>query len=131
MASNYKADIFDESNLKNAISCALLMSYIDGEVHDREWAIIQKFVDTHWKKEYQNFKQFKIEVEEQIAPYLIDSISFQGVLRELIDNLTKEMSSSQKTILLTLVSDIMIADGVMAVEETRLLDMFNEKLRID
>lgn len=106
------------------------MSYIDGEVHPREWALIQRFVDTHWKKEYQDFRQFKVEVKNQIAPYIIDSIAFQGVLRELIDNLTKEMSFAQKSILLNLVSDIMIADGVMATEETELFEMFTEKLRV-
>lgn len=131
MTTDPTSAIFDETNLRNAISCALLMSYIDGEVHDKEWAVIQRFVDTHWKKHYQDFKQFKIEVEEQISPYLIDSIAYHGVLKELIDNLTKEMSPGQKSILLSLVKDVMIADGIMAAEETRLFDMFTEKLGIE
>lgn len=121
---------FDEENLKCAITCALLMSSIDGVVHDKEWAIIQRFVNAHWKEEYQDFKQYRAEVEQQLAPYLIDSIAFQGLLSEWVDNLTKDMTKAQKTILLDLVEDIMVADGILTMEETRLFDTFTEKLRI-
>lgn len=130
MPSYLTADIFDELNAKNAIACALLMSHIDGEVHEKEWAVIQKFVNAHWKPDYQDFKQAKVDVEQEIKPYLIDSLGFQGVLGELVDNLTKKMSSGQKTILLKLVNDVMVADGVMKAEEVRLFETFKEKIQV-
>ncbi len=131
MPAESKVVVFDESNLKNAFTCALLMSYIDGEVHEKEWAFIQRFINDHWKEGYRDFKQVKSEVEENIAPYLIESIAFQGMISDFVDNLTKKMTASQKTILLKLVSDIMMADGIMTSEEKALFETFKFKLCIE
>lgn len=122
--------IFDEDGLRNAITCAVLMSYIDGELHEKEWEIILRFVDAHWKKSSQEFKQFIDDVKEQIAPYLIQSVAYYGILDELVDNLIKEMTNSQKVVLLNLIEDIMIADGVLTSEESKLFETFSEKMRI-
>jgi uncharacterized tellurite resistance protein B-like protein len=130
MATEPTSIEFDEQNLKSAITCALLMSSIDGYVHEKEWALIHRFVKAHWKESYQDFKKFAAEVEQQIAPYLIESIAFKGVLSELVDNLTKDMNKAQKIVLLKLVEDVMVADGLLKSEESELFETFEEKLRI-
>ena len=131
MVTDSSLIIFDEENLINAITCALLMSYIDGEVHEKEWTIIQRFVDTHWKENYRDFKKVLPDIEAQIKPYLIQSVAFQGILSELIDNLTKDMTPAQKNYLLNMVGNVMAADGFMAPEEAKLFEMFEEKLRFN
>ncbi len=130
MTTNVQVNTFDEEALKNAITCALLMSSIDGEVHDKEWDIIQTFIDRHWKKEYQDFPKFKKVVEQELDAVLKDKESFQSSLNSLIEKLTLHLSSDQKNVLLNLVGDIMIADGIMTLEESKLFATFMEKLGI-
>lgn len=123
--------VFDELNLKNVFTCALLMSHIDGVVHEKELAIILRFMNDHWKPDYQDLKQARADIEEQIAPYLIESVAFKGMMNEFVDNLTKRMSDAQKITLLNLVEDIMMADGIMTSEEETLFETFKRKLRIE
>ena len=59
MTIQYPANQFDEKTLKNVISCAVLMSSIDGQIHEKEWEIIQSFADQHWKVDYQSFAEFQ------------------------------------------------------------------------
>ncbi|MCG8337853.1 MAG: TerB family tellurite resistance protein [Proteobacteria bacterium] len=123
--------MFDELNLKKAFTCALLMSHIDGQVHEKELALILRFVNEHWKTDYQDLTQVRADIEEEIKPYLIESIAFKGMISEFVDNLTKQMSDAQKVILLNLVEDTMMADGIMTSEEEALFETFKRKLRIE
>ncbi len=130
MATERGAVVFDEDSIKNAVACAMLMSYIDGDVDDRERAVIRRFVNAYWKDEYRDYKQVKAEIDEQISPFIIDSAGFQSIISELVDNLTKDMTPPQRTFLLKLVNDVMMADGVMKPREARLFEMFTERLHI-
>ncbi len=123
--------VFDELSLKNVFTCALLMSHIDGNVHEKELALILRFMNEYWKPNYQDLKQARADIEREIAPYLIESVAFKGMISEFVDNLTKQMSDAQKVILLKLVEDIMLADGIMTSEEVALFETFKRKLRIN
>ncbi len=123
-------NLFDESTLKSVITCALLMSSIDGEVHDREWDVIQLFIDRYWKKEYQDFSKFKKQMEQELETMYYDFKSFRDRLDSLLKKLTNNLSADQKNALLNLVRDVMIADGIMTLEESKLFATFTEKLGI-
>lgn len=126
--NNHK--VFNEPNLKNAIFCALLMSSIDGEIHEKEWEIIQKFADLHWRQEYQRFEIFKEAMEKEIEPFLEKKETSQDRLKKMIEELTGQMNSSQKDVLLKLVGDVMAADGVMTLEESKLFALFMDEIGI-
>lgn len=130
MTAQVSTNLFDERTLKSVITCALLMSSIDGEVHDREWDVIQLFIDRYWKKNYQDFPKFKKQMEQEIESVFNDFKSFQDRLDAMLEKLTDNLSADQKNALLNLVGDVMIADGIMTLEESKLFATFMEKLGI-
>lgn len=121
---------FDEETLKNIIACALLMSSIDGEVHEKEWRIIKDFADIHWKEEYSDFGRFQKSVWREIRTLFDEDKKFQMKLNELVGKLTCNLNSHQKNTVLNLVGEVMIADGVMTLDESKLFATFMEKLGI-
>lgn len=123
-------DKFDEETLKNIIACALLMSSIDGEVHEKEWRIIKDFADEHWKEEYSDFGRFQKSAWKEIRSLFDENKKFQMKLNELVGKLTYNLNSHQKNTVLNLIGDVMIADGVMTLEESKLFATFMEKLGI-
>jgi tellurite resistance protein len=130
MTTDMQTTLFDEAKLKSVITCALLMSSIDGEVHDTEWNVIQTFINRYWKKDYQEFPKFKKIMEQEIETVFKDNQLFQARLDNLIEKLTTNLTSDQKNALLNLVGDVMIADGIMTLEESKLFATFMEKLGI-
>ena len=127
-------EVFNEKALKNAIYSALLMSLIDGYLHENEWDIIQSFADTHWREEYENFDQYKDEVKHEINQLLSKTKNEKEVIakrvQKIVEELTPDLTHQQKNIVLNLVGDVMIADGIMTLEESKLFQVFMEKLGI-
>ena len=121
---------FDEDNLKKVISSAVLMSSIDGEVHENEWEVIETFAKKYWKDEYQEFEEYELSVKKEIDTLLKDKFKFQPKLDALVEHLTDNLNSQQKNIMLNLVGDVMVADNIMTLEETKLFSTFMEKLGI-
>lgn len=130
MTTSVSNHLFNETTLKNAIACALLMSSIDGEVHEKEWAVIQGFVEKYWKEDYQHFPLYKSEMEHEIEQLLVGGKSLQSRINQRVTQLTGNLNSSQKNIVLNLVGDVMVADGMMTLEESKLFATFMEKLGI-
>ncbi len=125
-----KVNLFDETTLKNVISSAILMSSIDGEIHEKEWDVINSFAKIHWKDEYQNIEQYKADIKKEIINVLNENAKLKKKLNELVEQLTGHLNSVQKNIALNLVGDVMVADNVMTLEESKLFFTFMEKLGI-
>ncbi len=123
-------ELFDETTLKNIISSAVLMSSIDGEIHQKEWEIILSFVDQHWQDDYQDFKSHQQNIERDIGMIFQEKEKFQQKLNDLVEQLTTNLNSRQKNIVLNLVGEVMIADGIMTLEESKLFATFMDKLDI-
>lgn len=130
MNKNYPDSLFDEDTLKNAISCAVLMSSIDGEIHEKEWQVIQSFVDKYWQEEYKAFSRFQVEIKKEIESVFKKEASFQAKLDHFAAKLTDDLDSEQKNIVLNLIGDVMVADGVMTLGESKLFSTLMEKLGI-
>ena len=130
MDSEYPVNQFDEKTLKRVISCAVLMSSIDGEIHEKEWEIIQSFAGQHWKDDYQDFAEFQQWTTQEINSILKQNEKMQSRLDKLVSNLTVNLDSQQKNLVLNLIGDIMIADGIMNLDESKLFTTFMDKLGI-
>ncbi len=125
-------EVFNEKSLKNAVYSAILMSLIDGELHETEWTVIQGFVDEHWREEYENFDQYKDVVKTEIIKEVEAIISNPEQLKKKIEaivaDLIPDLTLSQKNIVLNLVGDVMVADGIMTLEESKLFSVFMDQM---
>lgn len=130
MKTKFAENLFDEKTLKNAISCAVLMSSIDGEIHRTEWQVIQEFAGKYWQEDYQDFSRFQDEITKEIETVFKDEESFQSRLDHFIHELTNDLNSEQKNLVLNLVGNVMVADGIMTLEESKLFSTLMEKLGI-
>ena len=122
--------LFDEPALKNAITCAIMMSFVDGEIHEKEWDVIQSFIDQFWQEDFSDQYAFKAKVSRDIEMIFSKSESFQAKTIEMVETLAKDLNSAQKDIVLNLVGDVMAADGIMTLEESKLFATFMDKLGI-
>ncbi len=130
MIEDYSVNIFDEETLKNVLSCAVLMSSIDGEIHETEWDAIVNFANKHWKAEYKSFSRYQKDVKKEIESILNEQDKFQLKLNELVAKLTGNLNASQKNIVLNLIGDVMVADVIMNLEESKLFATFMDKIGI-
>ncbi len=130
MSAEFPANRFDEDTLKNVISCAVLMSSIDGKIHENEWEIIQGFVEQHWKEDYQSFQEFQKQTISEIESVIRENQTFRMRLDRLVEDLTGNLDSHQKNLVLNLVGDVMVADGIMTLDESKLFNTFMDKLGI-
>ena len=130
MTVEYSVNMFDEETLRNILSCAVLMSSIDGEIHKKEWDVIQNFANMHWKADYRGFSRFEKQVKKEIESIFSEQEKFQLKLNELVEKLTGNLNSEQKNIVLNLVGDVMVADGIMTLEESKLFATFMDKIGI-
>jgi len=124
--------VFNENSLKNAVYSAILMSLIDGELHETEWKVIQGFVNEHWREEYEDFKTYQSVVKKRITreveTILADPEKLKNQIEAVVEELTPELTLPQKNIVLNLVGDVMVADGIMTLEESKLFTVFMEKM---
>jgi len=123
-------DAFDEKSLKDALYAAALMSFIDAEFHADEWAVINDFADGHWKKNYGNFEEHKDQIKKEIQYIVSTKTNLQKRINVIVEELTAELNSHQKNVVLNLVGDVMAADGVMTLEESKLFATFMDKMGI-
>lgn len=123
-------DAFDEKSLKDAFYAAALMSYIDGEFHEKEWMVINDFADSHWKKKYGNYETHKDQVKKEIQYIVSTRTNLQKRINDIVGELTSELTSHQKNVVLNLVGNVMAADGVMTLEESKLFAIFMDKMGI-
>ncbi|MBU2645088.1 hypothetical protein KKI24_10300 [bacterium] len=125
-------EVFNERSLKNAIYSAVLMSLIDGELHEKEWVVIQAFVDQHWREEYEDFDQYQRAIKEKIVREVESIISDPQLLKKKIETIVEELipdlTLPQKNMVLNLVGDVMVADGIMTLEESKLFAVFMDKM---
>lgn len=131
-ASEEITEVFNEKSLKNAVRSAILMSLIDGELHEKEWDVIQAFVDENWREEYEDFNQFqesvKKDIIEEIEGILSDEEKLKHKIDEMVDDLVPDLTLPQKNIVLNLVGDIMVADGIMTLQESKLFSVFMDRM---
>lgn len=130
MIAEPSVNMFDEETLKNVISCAVLMSSIDGEIHADEWEIIQGFADKHWKPDYKSFTKHQKLITNDINSILNKEEKVQLKLNELVEKLTGNLNAEQKNVVLNLIGDVMVADGIMTLEESKLFATFMDKIGI-
>ena len=123
-------EAFDEKSLKDAVYAAALMSYIDGEFHDNEWAVIHDFVDDNWKNHYGDFDEHKDKIMKEIEYIVSTKSNLQKRINDIVEELTSELTSNQKNVVLNLVGDVMAADGVLTLEESKLFATFMDKMGI-
>ncbi len=125
-------EVFNENSLKNAVYSAILMSLIDGELHETEWKVIQSFVNEHWREEYEDFKTYqgvvKKRITREVETILADPEKLKHQIEAVVEELTPELTLPQKNIVLNLVGDVMVADGIMTLEESKLFTVFMEKM---
>ncbi len=130
MDDQMQVRLFDETTLKRVISSAVLMSSIDGEVHEKEWDVIKQFMEEHWQDEYESFEVHEEKIKNEIKHLLNKKSQLQQRLNSIVDHLTCDLTSEQKNIVLNLVGNVMIADGIMTIEESKLFSTFMEKMGI-
>ena len=130
MKTEFPENLFDENTLKDAIACAVLMSSIDGEIHDTEWQVIQSFANKYWKDDYMDFNTFQGEITGKIESVFNEEETFQEKLNQFLEKLTGNLTSQQKNIVLNLVGDVMAADGIMTLDESKLFASLMDKLGI-
>lgn len=123
-------EAFDEKSLKDAVYAAALMSFIDGEFHDSEWDVIHVFVNDHWKKHYGNFDEHRDQIKQEIEYVVSTKSNLQKRLNDIVEELTSELTSNQRNVVLNLVGDVMAADGVLTLEESKLFATFMDKMGI-
>lgn len=125
-------EVFNEKSLKNAVYSAILMSLIDGELHDKEWSVIQAFVDEHWREEYEKFDQYqelvKTEIIKEVEGIISDADQLKKKIEVIVADLIPDLTLPQKNIVLNLVGDVMVADGIMTLEESKLFAVFMDKM---
>lgn len=130
--SDKTAEVFNEKSLKNAVYSAILMSLIDGELHDTEWDIIQAFVNKHWREEYEDFDTYQKTVKKALIKEVDDIVSNPDKLKQRIEtivaDLIPDLTLPQKNIVLNLIGDVMVADGIMTLEESKLFTVFMDKM---
>ncbi len=130
MNTENNENLFDEDTLKNAIACAVLMSSIDGEIHDSEWQVIQSFADKYWKDDYDDYNEFQETITGEIGDVFNVEETFQEKLKLFVKKLTDNLTSQQKNVIINLVGDVMAADGIMTLEESKLFATLMEMLGI-
>jgi len=123
-------ELFNEGTLKSAIYSALLMSLIDGELHENEWKIIETFAKKYWLDDYENFESYEKKIKKEIQSFLSDNEKLEKKISNVVSTLTPELTSHQKNAVLNLVGEVMIADGVMTLDESKLFAVFMEKMGI-
>jgi len=123
-------EAFDEKSLKDAVYAAALMSYIDGEFHESEWDVINDFVYDHWKRQYGDFDEHKDKIKQEIEYIVSTKSNLQKRLNDIVEELTSELTSNQRNVVLNLVGDVMAADGFLTLEESKLFATFMEKMAI-
>ena len=123
-------EAFDEKALKDAVYAAALMSYIDGEFHDSEWDVIHDFVDDHWKGHYGDFDEHRDNIKQEIEYVVSTKSNLQKRLNDIVEELTSELTSNQRNVVLNLVGDVMAADGVLTLEESKIFATFMDKMGI-
>lgn len=128
--NNECLELFNEVTLKSAIYSAVLMSLIDGELHDDEWKIIETFAKIYWLEDYENFEIYERKIKREIQSFLADNSKLEVTISDVVSHLTPELTSQQKNVVLNLVGEVMIADGVMTLEESKLFAVFMEKMGI-
>ena len=120
--------VFDETELKEVIFSAALMSAIDKDVHEKECEVIESFASRHWKEGYGDF----IEFQKRIFSEINDLMQDETILFETIDRMISEFSSrfstQQKDTILDLLGFVVIADDVVVSEECKLFTAFFERL---
>ena len=123
--------VFDEIELKEVIFSAALMSSIDKDVHDKEWEVIDSFASEHWKKDYGNFIEFQKRIFSEINHLLQDEASLYEKIDLMISEFSHRFSQQQKSIILDLLGYVMVADNIVAIEESNLFTAFFERLSIE
>ncbi len=119
---------FNETDLKRVVFCAVLMSSIDRDVHEKEWEVIESFVNAHWKEEYGRFVDFQKNLLYEIYELLETESELYQKIDEIIDALVADLDQGQKDAVLELVGDVMAADDIMAMEESNLFANLFERL---
>ncbi|MCP4754913.1 MAG: hypothetical protein GY866_28895 [Proteobacteria bacterium] len=122
--------VYNERTLKKVIFSAVLMSLIDGELHEKEWDVIESFADKYWREEYDLFYEYEKEVKKEIGAIVADESVLMGRIDGIVEQLVSQLDSPQKNEVLNLVGDVMTADGVMTLEESKLFALFMEKIGI-
>ena len=125
-------DVFNEKSLKNAIYSAILMSLIDRELHEKEWEVIQAFADEHWLEEDEDFDQYqeviKKEIINEVEIIIADPLLLKQKIEAIVEDLIPDLTLPQKNLVLNLVGDVMVADGIMTLEESKLFAVFMDKM---
>ena len=125
-------EVFNEKALKNAIYSAILMSLIDRELHEKEWEVIQAFADEHWLDEYDDFEEYQEVIKKEIIKEVEIIISDPKLLNQkieaIVEELIPDLTLPQKNLVLNLVGDVMVADGIMTLEESKLFAVFMDKM---
>ena len=118
----------DKASLKQVLFCALLMSAVDGEIHQKELEVIKNFRSRYWRIEFGEFKPVQDEIFKKVKQSLQDRERLSQRLDTFLNQLTDKLTSRQRTILLELVANVMVADEKTAREESDLFAQLLDKL---
>ncbi|NQU65379.1 MAG: hypothetical protein HQ517_14010 [SAR324 cluster bacterium] len=125
-------EVFNEKSLKSAIYSAILMALIDRELHELEWKVILAFVDKHWLDEYEDFDQYqeniKKKIVKEVEPLIDNPKLLNKKIEMIVEDLIPDLTLPQKNMVLNLVGDVMVADGIMTLDESKLFAIFMDKM---
>lgn len=123
MTNKSNADkFFSENELTNIAHGAILMMLIDGDVDEKEVAVLSKFIKEHYPDDAEKSSDtFLGEIVQKYKDTHGDS-NLETKLSAIAEKLT--LDGDQKQEVITLYQAIMMADGTSSDEEQLLLEIF-------
>lgn len=126
---NYE-EAFDEKTIKDVVYAAILMSYIDGEFHEKELDVVQSFAAEYWEDEFEDFDAFQEKAMKNVKKTVDSKSELSKTIDNVVGQLVAELTSQQRNVVLNLLGEVIVADGVMSLAESKLFSTFMDKMGI-
>jgi len=114
--------------LKKIILCSYIMSGIDGYMDESEFEVIAEFANNNWLESFGDQEDFYKEIDREVLMYFVPN---QGKFELNPDNITKiinDLSLEEMTLLMSLMNDVMQADGIIDPAEVNLMKIIKSHI---
>jgi uncharacterized tellurite resistance protein B-like protein len=101
---------YSKSDLEKILSFSFVLSTIDGHIHEHEIDHAIDFVKNNWHGEHSDLKEFLVSTKEK-AFGLFKSDSLSDALEDITRSLAGTLDNHQKENVISLVSEMVQADG--------------------
>ena len=109
---------FNETELKQVLFSAALMSTVERDGDERDWVIIESFAEGYWKPDYGDYTQFQKRMFNEISELLMDEVALYETIDTLISDFGISYNQDQKRIILGLLGYLFAADGISQMEKS-------------